>query len=663
MATNDVLADYTQEGHFLSVDTPLGVDELLLTGFSGEEGLSTPFSYRLTMLSKNDNIKKDDLVGKGVTITIASVDGAGPKRYFHGVVNNLAAGSLPVRGLREYQAEIVPQLWFLKRSSDCRIFQKKKIPEIIEQVFSDLSLTDYQLKLTGPYEKLDYCVQYRETAFNFVSRLMEQYGIFYFFRHQDGMHTLVIADHAGAYEDCEPYKVEFDSGRTGWNVIHSWTHGYAYRSGKWAQTDFNFETTPSAGMVDLLTKENSLVKLPGNDKYELFDYPGEYAVKGSGQGLTRIRMEEEEIPHDVVKGDSTCQSFTSGGKFKMAEHPFEAEKGKSYVITAMHHSATDGGYVGTDGSGRDFYENGFTCIPDTLVFRPERTTPKPIISGLQTAIVTGPAGEEIHTDKHGRVKVQFHWDRKGKNDENSSFWIRVAQAWAGKGWGAIFTPRIGHEVVVEFLEGDPDRPLITGSVYNGEMTPPYGLPDEKTKSTTKSHSTLEGGADNFNEIRFEDKIGEEEIFVQAEKDMNITVKNNRATTVGMETGDPGDDKLGVNNDQMTDIGNDRTETVGNDETITISHDRTVTIANNDTLDVGNELLITAASKITLECGGSTIVMTPSDITITAPANAAMDAGANATVTAGANAVLNGGANNDVTAGAILTLSGSLVKIN
>lgn len=669
MATNDVLAEFTQEGHFLSVTTPLGEDELLLTEFSGEEGLSTLFSYRLTMLSRNDDIQKDQIVGKGVTVKLD--DGEGQQRYFHGFVNSLTAGSLPVRGLREYQAEIVPQLWFLKRSSDCRIFQEKTIPDIIEEVLGDMGLTDYQLKLTGAYERLDYCVQYRETAFNFVSRLMEQYGIFYFFLHEDGKHTLVIADHAGAYEDVEQNEVEFDSGRKDWSVIHSWTHGYAYRSGKWAQTDFNFKTPTG----DLLTKENSLVSLPDNASYELFDYPGEYEVKGSGQGLTRIRMEEEEIPHDVVEGGGYCRSFTSGGKFKLIQHPFDAEEGETYVITTMHHFAVDGGYITGGGGGESSYENGFTCIPDTLAFRPPRTTPKPTISGLQTAIVTGPPGEEIYVDEHGRVKVQFHWDRKGENDENSSFWIRVAQAWAGKGWGAIFTPRIGHEVVVEFLEGDPDRPLITGSVYNGDMTTPYSLPDNQTRSTTKSHSTKEGGADNFNEIRFEDKKDEEEIFVQAEKDMLIKIKNDRETTVGMETMDPGDDKLEVYNEQTIVIGNNRETTVGmekadpgddrlevqndqtvvigNDQTVEISNDRTVTITNNDTLDVGNELLITAASKITLECGGSSIVMTPSEITIT---SIDVTVEGSASVTAkGAQATLEGSA--------MTTVKGGIVKIN
>ena len=624
-----------QETRFLSLQTPLGENELLLTAFRGHEELSRLFHFELEMISDNAAIQATDIVGKNVTFSVKLADDS--PRVFNGFVSRFSAGD-EEHGRRNYRAEIVPWLWFLTQTADCRIFQNMTVPDIIEQIFQDLGFSDYETsEIRGDHKEWEYCVQYRETDFNFVSRLMEQEGIFYYFRHEDGKHTLVLADQKGAYKDCSENEVEYPPSQAPQAItdhITSWEHRYEFRPGKWAQTDYNFETPSS----DLMTQTNTIVKLPGVDKYEIYDYPGEYPDKGAGDGETKIRMEEEEVPHDVVYAASTCKTFTPGGKFTVAVHRSSSEEGKTFVIASIQHSATEpmayeaGGAVGED------YSNTFTCIPDSVTFRPARVTPKPIVSGCQTAVVVGPSGEEIYTDEYGRVKVQFFWDREGKKDENSSCWIRVAQNWAGEKWGIVFNPRIGQEMVVDFLEGDPDRPIITGRVYNAEQMPPYNLPAEQTKSTLKTRSSKDGSADNFNELRFEDKKGEEEIYLHAERDFNRAVENNDTLKVGFDKKDPGD--------QTIEIWNNRTETVKQgDEKVTIEQGhRTVTVGQgNDThlirkgdrsvqIDLGNDTLnikmgnqttkldlgkseTQAMQSIELKVGQSSIKLDQSGVTI------------------------------------------------
>jgi type VI secretion system secreted protein VgrG len=385
---------------------------------------------------------------------------------------------------------------------------------------------------------------------------MEQEGIFYFFKHEQGKHTLTLADAKTAYADCPENEVAYAAGSFVANHISAWDHSYEYRPGKWTQTDYNFET-PS---TSLLTTTSTVVSLPSISKYEMFDYPGLYGKTSDGNPITKVRMEEEEAPYDTVRGASSCCTFTPAGKFKLTRHECDAEK-KTYALISVEHRASEGSYE--MGGGGSEYSNSFTCMPADVVFRPARITPKPFVQGPQTAVVVGKSGEEIFTDKYGRVKVQFFWDRDGKKDENSSCWIRVAELWAGKQWGIVFNPRIGQEVVVDFLEGDPDRPLITGRVYNADLMPPYTLPDNQTQSTIKTRSSKGGGTDNFNELRFEDKMGKEEIYFHAELDFNRVVENNDTLKVGSDKAKDGS--------QTIEIYKNRTETVktGN-ETITIS---------------------------------------------------------------------------------------------
>jgi type VI secretion system secreted protein VgrG len=603
---------HTQDNRLLAVKTPLGKDVLLLYAFSGREELSRLFRYDLDMLSEKGQITAKDIVGKPVTWQVNSPAATGP-RYFHGHVSRFVAGAVRPHGLRHYQAEVVPWLWFLTRTTDCRIFQNQTAPDIIEKIFKDLGFSDYQRSLRGSYSKREYCVQYRETDFAFVSRLMEQEGIFYFFRHENGKHTLVLADQKGAFQDCPEKEVAYEPGSLDPDHVSRWEHAYEFRSGKWAQTDYNFET-PS---TELMTRSTTVVSLTDNKKFEHYDYPGAYRVKANGEGWTKVRMEEEEAPYDVVSGASTCRTFTPGGKFTLKKHTCDGEAGKGYAITSIEHRASDDSYE--ENKVGAAYGNTFTCIPDSVNFRPARRTPRPVVQGPQTAVVVGTKGEEIYTDKYGRVKVQFFWDREGKKDENSSCWIRVAQNWAGKNWGIVFHPRIGQEVVVDFLEGDPDRPLITGRVYNAEQMPPYELPANQTQSVLKTRSSKGGGTDNFNELRFEDKKGSEDIFFHAEKDFHREVEH--------------DDDLKVGHDQTIEVKNDRTETVkeGNEKVTVKKGNRTVIVdTGNDThqvkkgnrevsIDTGNDTLKvkTGNREVSIDTGNDTLTIKTGNLSIKA----------------------------------------------
>ncbi len=638
------MSGLTQADKSISITTPLGEDSLLLQSFSGSEYISKPFLFQLQLLSGDEGLKAKDLMGKTVDIKLSLSDRSST-RTINGHISRFVAGPIHENGYRIYQAEIVPWFYLLKLYHDCRIFQNVTTKDIIEKVFSSRGYSDFELDLSGSYRTREYCVQYRESDFQFISRLMEEEGIFYYFTHVAGKHTMVIADTANAYQDCEENKARFfEAGRAD-DHLTRWDHQYAIISGKFSQTDYNFKT-PS---TDISTSIDTIVDLPDIARFEQYDYPGTYLTRGDGDGLTKMRIEEEETDHEVVISSGSYRTFSAGGKFTLALHEIKSETGKSYVITAISHYARESSYEMND-AGASEYHNDFECIPSVLAFRPRRAMQKSFVQGPQTAVVVGPAGEEIYVDEFGRIKVQFHWDRLGKNDENSSCWLRVAQQWAGKQWGAIYTPRIGHEVIVSFLEGNPDQPMVTGSVYNAENMPPYELPANKTQSGWKTRSTKEASTSNYNELRFEDKKGSEEIYVHAEKDQNnvvendetTTISNNRSESVGndetititanrtesvgknetISIGQSRSENVGKNED--INIGDNRNETVGKDESINIGANQTISIGNkldlsvaqtrntqigkDDSLNVSKKLNIIAGEQITIKCGKSSIIM-------------------------------------------------------
>ena len=568
-----------QDTRQLSLTTPLGENVLVLTRFSGSEIMSGLFQFQLEMISDNANISPKDIVGKNVTFSVRLADDS--PRFFNGFVTRFFAGNEDKEGRRNYRAEVAPWLWFLTRTSDCRIFQNMTAPDIIEQVFGDLGFSDYKLSAQGTHPEREYCVQYRETDYNFVSRLMEEEGLYYFFEHQDGKHEMIIADKPTGYIDCVESTVDFPGDHGGRNMddhLTSWEHHYEFRTGKWAQTDYDFKNPTT----DLMNHSDSVLDLPGIGKYEHYDYPGLYVKKADGKGLTDVRMEEDEVDYDVVHGTSMCRSFTTGGKFKVGKHISASEEGRKYVLTSVRHRAAEPqAYESGSGSAFD-YANSFTCVPDKVIYRPARTTPKPFVQGVQTAVITGPAGEEIYVDEFGRVKVQFHWDREGKKDDKSSCWIRVSQNHAGKSFGAIHIPRIDEEVIVSFLEGDPDRPIITGRVYHAENMPPYGLPDSKKISGMKS-KTYKG--EGYNEYVMDDTPGEELIREHGQFDKDSTIEHDLREHV------LNDRSRDVTNNETVIVGVDRTKTVKNNEVLNVGVDRTRTVGQNETVTIENNRTI------------------------------------------------------------------------
>ncbi|HLG17539.1 MAG TPA: type VI secretion system tip protein VgrG [Blastocatellia bacterium] len=598
------MGEYTQDNRLIQVFTPLGKDVLLLQRFSGEEGVSRMFRFDLYMHSENRSISFDSIVGKKATIKMVLQDRS--ERYINGIISSFSqAGSTPLESgttakiFAHYHATLFPHLWMMTRTSDCRIFQNKPVPDIIQMIFEEHKL-EFKNRLHGSFEPREYCVQYRETDFNFVCRLMEEEGIFYFFEHERDKHTLILADNPSEFKPSQHHpEVSYKTliGEQGYeDVISEWTMEQEVRTGRYTLNDFNFEQP----MLDL----TSAVSGKDERKLEMYDYPGEYKKRDLGEKLVGVRMQEQESPQVLINGSSTCRGLVPGFKFNLKDH-YRRDFNKAYVLASVYHASDQGtNYRSSDvEAGEAFdYANHFQCIPYPVPFRPPRVTPAPLMQGTQTAMVVGPPGEEIYTDKYSRVKVQFHWDREGKYDDKSSCWIRVSQEWAGKNWGAMFIPRIGQEVVVDFLEGDPDQPIIIGRVYNGTSMPPYELPAEKTKSTVKTYSSKGGGG--FNEIRFEDKKGSEQIFIHGEKNEDVRIKNDRLEWIGH------DSHLIVKHDQFEKtegdkhlkVTGDHNENVGGTISIKAGMDMQEKVGLKHALDAGMEIHLKAGMNVVVESG-------------------------------------------------------------
>jgi type VI secretion system secreted protein VgrG len=617
----------TQKNRELAIGkTPLGEEVLLLVSMTGTEYLGRLFEYRLELVSENPQIKAEKIVGQNVTISLKL--GAGKTRYFNGYIKHFTQVTAYGR-LARYQATVVPWLWFLTRTADCRIYQDQKIPDIIKEVFKKHELKDFKDSLSGSYSKKEYCVQYRETDFDFVSRLMEQEGIYYFFKHENGKHNLVLADSPSAHESYPEFdEIEYqaaDKGTQTEGCVSDWVVKTHLQPVSYALNDFDFKDTKKA-----LEVRAKVSRKHAAADYEMYDYPGKYTETGDGDGYARKRIEEIQAQYEVAKADSDCRGICPGFTFKLTDHPRDDRNG-NYLITSASYKIEGNEYFSAEESGECVYSCKFTAIAADQAFRTPRTTPKPTVSGPQTAIVVGPSGEEIYTDKYGRVKVKFHWDRYSKADENSSCWIRVAQAWAGKNWGAMYIPRIGQEVIVEFLEGDPDKPIITGRVYNAQAKPPYDLPTEKTKSTLKSNSSK--GGEGFNEIRFEDKKGEEQIFIHAENDQDVRVKN--------------DSKEYIGNERHMIVKSDQLEQVDGDKHLTVKGDQNEKIDGTISIEAGSDIHEKAGSNYGFEAG--------SNIHIKGGMNVVIEAGMQLSIKAGSSFVDLGPAG--------VSISGAMVNIN
>ena len=671
----------SQSDSNLAINTPLGDDVVIIVSATITEQLGRLFSVDLELSSEDPALDFSAVVGGNATVRLELDNGT---RYWNGYVSRFVQTEADGTVGGKYRATLVPWLWFLTRTADCRIFQNMTVPDIIKKVFKDQGFTDLKDSLTGTYTAWENCVQYRETDFNFVSRLMEHEGIYYFFTHENGKHTLVLADNISAHSPYPNYDtINFRSGRGGAasaESITGWTLEQEVQPGAYALNDFNFETPKTS----LLAK--SQISTPSSQSsFEVYDYPGEYGVQGDGTDYSQIRIEELHSQYEVVHGVGNARGLAMGSTFTLANSP-RRDQNREYLITSASYHLSGYQYGTGADSQSELFSCQFTAIDSTKPFRSARVTPKPLIQGPQTAMVVGPSGEEIHTDKYGRIVVQFHWDRYGKADENASCWVRVSQAaWAGKKYGAMYIPRVGHEVIVEFLEGDPDLPIVTGRVYNADAMPPYDLPAEKTKTTLKSASSK--GADGFNELRFEDKKGSEQVFIHAEKDMDIRVKNDRKENI------LNDRHLHVVNNKFEKVDANRHEEVGvshfekiaTDHNLDIGGKQAIHITGSHSLGVdgdkiteigGNQsdkvtgklyysatgdLVIESAASITIKVGGNSIAIGPDGVAIKG-ALVKIEADSTMDVT-GATTTVKGSAMGTFDGGGMATVKGGIVKIN
>ena len=613
-----------------------GEDDLLIAEMAGHEAMSQLFEFRLRLLSSRDDIDPRRIIGKPAILRIEAWDTRhmGGERHWNGVVSRFQrtgrASSAEGEDLYAYECDIVPWFWFMTQHEDCRIFQGKTVREIIEAIFEEFDYSDFRFDLHEDHPALDYCTQYHETTFDFISRLVEREGIHYYFRHDDAeesRHLLVFTDHNRGNPALEPSTLPFNHEGTAedYDAIRTLALDQQMRTRKVTLGDWDFERKR------LLRENTPTVLSIGADRdLERYRYPGAFVDPEVGKYRSRVVMEAEEAGHMRFRGDSQVRTLAPGHTFTLEDHPFDEFNIEYMVLSVWHHGRNN---LGNDGAAE--YGNEFTLHPHAVTWRAPLSTPKGLVRGPQTALVTGPAGEELHVDQHGRIKVQFHWDRQGQYDDHSSCWVRVAQAWAGNGYGTMFIPRVGMEVVVDFLEGDPDQPLVTGCVYNGINKPPYDLPAHATRSTIKTLSSKGGGGTN--ELRFEDKKGSEEVFLQAQKALNVQVKANEHHQVGgsldLKVGDyrkttiEANDHLHVKGDQGIAVQGQMTVAVvdgplefqsGSEAKLLSKAKMEIASKQEIAIHGGTQLVMEANGLISLKVGASGIVIDPSGVSVVGP---------------------------------------------
>lgn len=618
--------------------TPLPDEKLLFASMTGQESINQCFAFKTAFVSDDIDIDPNDILGQGVTIKVESDRG---ERYFHGLVDSFTLTEFSEERI-QYVAVLRPWLWFLSKTSDNRIFQNMSVVEIVEEVFSAYPNAQFEKRLQETYPQREYCVQYEETDLNFACRLLEHEGISFFFEYADGEHTMVLTDANAKFEVASGYdEIAFrqntDAGRDFDEGITLWQRTASAVSASYTQTDYDF-TKPSADLKVRSETPFSHELADGKQYY----YPGTYMEISRGETLAGVRLEEVQTAHQQIDAMSMAIGPAAGNIFTLTDYPREVENAE-YLIHTVRYDLSDGQYRAGSGLGGAGFSAAYSLMPTELPFRPSRTTRVPVMRGPQTAVVVGPTGEEIYTDEYSRVKVQFHWDRLGEEDEKTTCFIRVSSVWAGSGWGFIQIPRIGQEVIVDFLEGDPDQPIITGRVYNANQMPPYGLPGNATQSGWKSNSSPGGGG--WNELRFEDKKGSEEVYFQAEKDHNELVKNNESRTIGVDFLED------VGNDATQNIGHDRTETVTNNKSTSVGVDRSVDIGNNDTESVGVDRSLSVGNNETITVGTDSTESIGSNHTQSVGSSQTLSVGVARSRTVGAAEVVGVGGAQSVNVGA------------
>ena len=630
----------------MRLETSLG-DELMFLGMDATEELGRMFEFNVDAFADSGTIKPDDLLGESATVSLEMDDKQ--TRYFHGRVCAIETGHARERGF-QYRLSVRPWLWMLTRRTDTRVFQQLTVEEILRKVFEPFN-PKFDFQLTGTFPKYDYCVQYRESDFNFVSRLMEQEGLYYYFKHTRSDHTMVIVNAPSAHGphlnfDTFEFREAIDAA-IDFEGITEWRTRREIQSGQVLLRDYNF-TKPKDVIEGKYTspRDGALATL------EVYDYPGRHSFAEEGENAeikrySQLRMEELQARYVLVEGAGTTRGMACGHKFSLQSHP-RKDQNLGYLVVSTRFKLRLSGYE--SGSNQTTCTCSFSAIPDNEIFRSVCTAGKPVVNGLHTAIVVGPSADEIHTDKHGRVRVQFHWDRLGQKNDQSSCWVRVSSPWAGKAWGGVSLPRIGQEVVVDFLGGDPDKPLITGRVYNGDQTPPYALPANATVSTNKSRSSKEGSKDNFNELRFEDLKGKEYVWFQAEKDFHQFVKN--------------DATLLVKGKQDRIVRKDLTEQIDGAVKVKIGKDNVTEVTGKNSLKVTGDVMTESSASISQKSATKTDVKVGTDLGVDAGMSVHLKAGMNVVIEAGIMITLKAGSSSIVIGPAGVSIVGQpLVLIN
>ncbi len=632
----------------ITFQSPLPPEDLFIESMTVEEGLSQMGLIQLNLLSPKNDIAAAKLLGKPVGVTL--VDADDHKRYFHGHVTRFGHGS--ARGpYHAYHAEVRPWPWFLTRTADCRIFQAMTVPDIVKQVCNDHpAVAQLKFKLFRSYRTWDYCVQYRETDFQFISRLLEHEGIYWYVAHAAGKHTLTLLDAISAHDPVAGsasirHIEDASSAPPDEQFITQWRFDEEIQTEKVALTSYDFQRPSTSLAVDAQVSRQH-----PEAGAERFDFQGDYIVSADGKQLADDLLDGAQSRFQRYIGEGNAMNLEAGHTFSLAKHP-RSDQNAKYLLTRVRIEAQVAVFAA--GAAGASFKTSFEAIPSAQQFRPPRQTVKPFVQGPQTAVVVGPSGDEIFTDKYGRVKVHFHWDRLGKKDDKSSCWVRVSHPWAGKNFGMIHTPRIGQEVVVSFLEGDPDQPLITGRVYNAEQMPPWDLPAYATQSGILTRSSKGGAYGNANAIRFEDKKGSEQLWIHAEKNQDIEVENDETHWVGH------DRTKTIDHDEKVHVKHDRTETVDNNETITIGVDRTEKVGNNESITVGKDRTrsvganesVSVASKRTHSVGADESISVGAAQSITVGAAQSLSVGANQSVSVASKQSTSIGADHEITVGA------------
>lgn len=669
-------------------------NKLLFDGINAIEELGRPFLYELDLSSGKQIENVNKLVGSRGTVWLSQSDPGKDDIYYNGVVTKVVAHGRS-GGTYRYQVELRPWIWLLSRVVDCRIFNNMSPFAIITKIFRDAGFSDFEDKRSASAgdTTLEYCVQYRESSLDFVHRLMEQYGLYYFFTHTKSKHVLNLADDPNSHTDqgaAIPFAYDQREQRTVGDHVWEWAATMGLESGKYTFQDYYF-VTPGA---DLTAKTTMAGPHDSYNSLEVYQYPGIYTAVADGQKVADLHLQAIAKDRLVMTGRSNARGLHPGVLFTMEKHPVGAEN-RAYLVTRASWSMRLAeGSSTIDGETIDTYQVTFDAIKSDTHFRLRRLTPTPKIRGPQTAVVVGKAGEEIDTDQYGRILVKFFWDRADVADDKRTCRIRVAQSMAGKSWGAMVLPRIGQEVIVEFLEGNPDRPLVTGTVYNANNTVPYALPDNQTRTTFKSNSSKGGGG--FNELRFEDKKGDEEVFFQAQKDYNKVVLNNETVTITKDTTTTVKEgnrsitvKEGNETHEITQ-GNLTWTVKGGNRTTTINKADALTVQTGDytvTVDQGNHSMkvsagtstIEAAQSITLKVGQNSIKIdqqgitlngmkidgssTAGDITLQSQVNMTLKATVNMNVQATAQMSLQGTAGVSVTGGPTFSVTAGMISLN